>query len=251
VRVAALLASAVVHLFLVVLYSRMGGGPGTFVSGPPAPANASVGIEVIRLVEVAGDLPQPEEPASAPERAAPVPAAPSVAGPAAPPSTAPPDVPPAGVPGLPPVAERLRPGEADERLWRIDEDLTVLSDQELARLLLIWTIEEMGDSALAAEARARAGTDWTYTDDEGKRWGISQGRLHLGDLTIPLPFFFSAPPGSDAARRAWEDAEIARGAAAAVARSNMQDRIRAIRERRDREREEATRTRPDTLRSRR
>jgi len=244
---AGFLASAVFHLLVIVLYSLRVGEPGPGIPGVAAPRQVPEGIEVIRLVEVPGDLPEPEAPPAAPERATPVVARPAP-GPAPPAAAAPGDEPVTVAPGLPPVAERLRPGEADERLWRIDPDLSDLSDQELARLLLAWTIEEMGDSALAAEARARAGTDWTYTDDDGKKWGISQGRLHLGDLTIPLPFFFSPPPGSDAARRAWEDAEIARGAAAAAARENMQDRVRAIRERRDRERELRRPPPPDTTR---
>ena len=246
------LASAVVHVLVIVLYSFLGSlargrAPPGVLNPPPAPE----GIEVIRLLEVLADLSEPAPPPAAPERALPavqpLSPGPLTADPAESTLVEAPDP----STGIPSVAERLRPGEVDERLWRIDPDLIELSDRELARLLLAWTIEELGDSALSAEARARAATDWTYTDSEGKRWGISAGRLHLGDLSIPLPFSFSAPPGSEAARRAWEDAEIARAAASAAARANMQERVKAIRERRDREREEAQTVPPDTTRIRR
>ena len=109
------------------------------------------------------------------------------------------------------VAERIRARNLDPRLWVVPPELTDLTPEELMRLRLMWAFEEVSDSALAAEIVAQAGRDWTYTDGEGRRWGISEGQIHLGDVTIPLPFAFSPAPNSAAARRAWEDAEIARG----------------------------------------
>jgi hypothetical protein len=99
-------------------------------------------------------------------------------------------------------------------------------------LQLLWTILDMNDSA--AVAAARSAIDWTFTDEDGGRWGVSQGGIHLGDITIPFPFSFGAAPGSEAARRAWMDAEIDRAAGSAAARENLDERIRAIRERLDR-----------------
>ena len=145
----------------------------------------------------------------------------------------------------PTVAERLGPGEVDARLWILDPEVAALSDEQLTELALLWEIFESADSAAAAEAAARALKEWTFTDSNGKKWGVSDGKLHLGDLTLPLPFAFGAPAGSDAARRAWEDAEIARAAGSAAARANMKERIEAIRRRRDLER--LNQSRPDSV----
>jgi hypothetical protein len=113
--------------------------------------------------------------------------------------------------------------------------VTQVSEEWLARLRIIWIIEELNDSTTRAAAAAAAGQDWTYTDDEGKKWGISAGQLHLGDVTLPLPMFTSRW-GTDAYRRAQEDAEILRGALQSATWETLEERARAIRERRDRER---------------
>ncbi len=91
------------------------------------------------------------------------------------------------------------------------------------------------------------GRDLTYTDDEGKKWGVSPGKIHLGDLTLPMPFGFSAPPGSmeEIQGRLWEWDVINRGASSAAARRTWREADEAIRRRK-----EAAR-RPDTTRIRR
>jgi len=143
----------------------------------------------------------------------------------------------------PTAAERLRPREGDLRLWApVDPELTKLSDAELMELLLSAELEDLADSMAVAEEMARRATDWTYTDDEGKKWGVSPGKLHLGDITIPLPFGFGTAPFNrerNAARLwAWDDIDQAAG------RKGVQDfwkeRAEAIRRRMDAER------RPDT-----
>ena len=94
-----------------------------------------------------------------------------------------------------------------------------------------------------AEASRRA-TDWTYTDDQGRRWGVSPGQIHLGGITIPVPFGFSAPPSADGARRAWQDADVAGQAGRATAAATLKGRAREIRRRRD---EERAKERGDTI----
>jgi hypothetical protein len=151
----------------------------------------------------------------------------------------------------PTAAERLRPHLEDERLWRpLDPELNELTLEQRLELDLAMRVTELNDSLDAAIEAERALTDWTYTDDEGKRWGVSPGQLHLGDLTLPLPFAFGTPVGKrdEANRRIWEWEEIQRGAASAAARESWKERAQAIRERRDRERAAA---RPDTSRTRR
>jgi hypothetical protein len=130
----------------------------------------------------------------------------------------------------------LRPGIPDLRLWTLDPKFTELTSEQIVKLELLWTILDMNASAAAAAAAARALSDWTYTDEDGKRWGIADGKVYLGDLVLPFPFAFGAPAGSDAANRAWIDAEIDRAAGSAAARENLNQRIKAIRERLEQER---------------
>jgi len=173
---------------------------------------------------------------------------------------------PAGVPGAPDVggafgtglvapgptaAERLRPVLRDRRLWApLDRGINDLTPEQRAELELAGAIAEWQDSVAAAAAAESALTDWTRTDAQGRRWGISPGAIHLGDVTLPLPFAFGTPVGQrDAAKeRAWEWEEITRGAATGAVRDSWKERARAIRERRDRERAQA---KPDTTRTRR
>jgi hypothetical protein len=137
------------------------------------------------------------------------------------------------------VAERLQPSMGDPRLWApLDREYTELSDEERAELLLRGMIRSWNDSVAVAAALSGQATDWTYTDEDGRRWGLSPGRLHLGDFSIPLPFSFEVPPGrrEAMARRQWEVNDLIRGAAAAEVRETWSERAREIRERMDRER---------------
>ena len=91
-----------------------------------------------------------------------------------------------------------------------------------------------------AAARERA-TDWTVTDEAGGRWGVSPGKVHLGGITLPMPVNLSPPPGRReevAARtRGWSETQAQ--AARAAADDNFQDRVKAIRERRQAQRDSA------------
>lgn len=150
----------------------------------------------------------------------------------------------------PTAAERLRPRLEDPRLWAaLDRALADLTLEQRLNLELQGRIAEWQDSLALAEEALRRGTDWTTTDGQGRRWGVSEGQLHLGDVTLPLPFAFGTPVGKrdEVNRRAWEWQEITRGAAGGEVRDSWKDRAQAIRERRDRERAQP---RPDTVRSR-
>ncbi len=136
-------------------------------------------------------------------------------------------------------AERLRPQLGDARLWvPADPSLGELTPEERAQLMIRGMIQDWNDSVAIAEAVAAAGTDWTITDDEGRRWGVSPGRLHLGNFSIPLPFHFSTPGylREDAAFRQWEREDIQRGAANQQIRETWAERAREIRRRMDAER---------------
>lgn len=118
--------------------------------------------------------------------------------------------------------------------------MTEPTPEEVARLLLLTALESMNDSAMIEAERAQRFTDWTYTDDDGGRWGVSPGRLHLGDLSIPLPFGFGPPPdyNGDQARRAFEFLDIDRAAGTRAVRESWKERLDAMRERRERQRAE-------------
>ncbi len=137
------------------------------------------------------------------------------------------------------AAERLRPHPKDERLWRpVDPTLTRLTTKERLELELAGKLDEWRDSVMAVDAAAEDATDWTYTDKSGKKWGVSPGELHLGGLTVPLPFNFGTTPGNrDAVKRRTEDwKEIHRAAQQGAIREGWKERAQAIRERRDKER---------------
>jgi len=137
------------------------------------------------------------------------------------------------------AAERLRPHPKDARIWgSVDPALTRLSTEERMRLQLAGKLEEWRDSVYAADDAAAEALDWTYTDKSGKKWGVSPGQLHLGGLTLPLPFNFGTAPGNrDALNTRLEEwNEIRRGAAQGAIREGWKERAQAIRQRRDKER---------------
>jgi hypothetical protein len=238
VTLVAFLLSALVHLVALLLYPLlMGPHPQAGVGEVPFVLPPS-GIEVVRINEVPaaepGSVAEPQPEISQPEAPAP-PVVENL-------------VEDDGLEGepigpLPPralsAAEELRPRPGDPRLWEaLSDSVTRVSDEWLARLRVIWILEELNDSTTRVAMAAAAGQDWTFTDGEGRRWGISEGQLHLGDVTLPLPMF-SARWGTDEYRRATEDAEILRGALQSATWETLQERARAMQERRDRERAQA------------
>lgn len=134
----------------------------------------------------------------------------------------------------------LTPRMGDERLWhRVDPPPEPeLTDIQRARIRLYSRLGALNDSlALAAEGKRRA-TDWTIEDEDGGRWGLSPGKIHLGDVTIPLPFGFSPSPGrrEEAADRRYKDEEIRRQAERHDIEETRSERTDSIRARRDRDR---------------
>ena len=235
--------SAVLHLIAIFLYpSLLIRAP---VFSPPfgdfrAPTRPA-GTELLNLEELPGD----QSPAVLPPeeiREAEVPLvtveAPNVGGEADPAA----DLARSLAPG-PTAAERLRPRAGDLRLWApVDPEITKLTEEEIMRLLLVAELEDLADSMAFAEELARRGTDWTYTDDEGRKWGVSPGKLHLGDITLPLPFGFSASPWQreQNAGRLWAWDDIDQAAARKGVQDVWKERAEAIRRRMDAERK------PDT-----
>jgi len=234
-------ASAVLHLVVILVYPRLMHlevpPPVPFVV--PTDTEGGSAMEVIELIEFAADEDpeRPEEPVDPAQVEAP---AIAVTGPTLSGNEGPVLI----RPGLT-AAERLRPDLRDARVWRpVAAERLALSLEQRLDLDLASRILQFQDSVEAAIAAGEAATDWTYTDSEGKRWGVSPGEIHLGDVTIPLPFNFGTAPGKLEEQRellaVWK--EMQRQAARAVIQDSWKERAQAIRRRRDRER-----TKPDTI----
>ncbi|RMH14373.1 MAG: hypothetical protein D6701_11335 [Gemmatimonadetes bacterium] len=146
------------------------------------------------------------------------------------------------------AAEVLRVKRGDDRLNRpAAPEAYTITDRERMELELAGRIEAWNDSVAAAAAAAAGLLDWTKTDADGNKWGVSPGKLHLGKITLPLPFGFAPNPWQmERARdRARIDAEIRTQAEEFEARQNLKDRAEAILELRRRG-ADSTRARPDT-----
>jgi hypothetical protein len=135
------------------------------------------------------------------------------------------------------AAERLRYRMGSAEVWRPQAPLPPAgepSPDEVVRGRVASQLQEYNDSVSAeAAARARA-TDWTVKDKDGGRWGVSPGAIHLGSVTLPLPFELSPPPEVAARVRSWS--EIQDQAARVETREVFDERVRAIRERAEQER---------------
>lgn len=194
-----LLLSVGVHLLILVvspLFIRIGPPPGGIVGEEPAaPAfSALQGIVPIaseaapdaRVATAVEDAPSLLERTAAPtERtAAPVQPRP-VSGTAREPGAAV-DVSADAGAGAPreSAGDALRPGFRDSRLWVNPRELRV--EQETSRHErymdhLQARIDAINDSTYGRGPN----TDWTTTDEKGRRWGISEDGIHLGGITVP------------------------------------------------------------------
>lgn len=196
-----LLGSALAHLLVLLLAGRMA------LERPSAPRllperEPEEGLLVIlfRLAEP----PPAEEPPRRPEEelevVRPVPAR-EPAAPAELPVEAPAEEP---EPERLTNVERLRPYMGDERLW-VDfrSPITVHHSERYDRAVdaLREIIREWLDSLQLSDEQRRRALDWTLGTGDS-RWGISSEGLHLGEITIPIPFgqFFQqgGPRGREA-----------------------------------------------------
>jgi hypothetical protein len=148
-----------------------------------------------------------------------------------------------GVTGSGSLTERLRPRVIDPRLsggatYALPPDA---SPAAAVNARIAMGIAAYNDS-IAAETEARQrGLDWTLKTKDGKKWGIGpDGKIHLGDVTLPpLVAFTPAAGRRDEIRARNRDfAEIERQASAEVGRQSFNQRVKAIRARKDKEREE-------------
>ncbi len=134
------------------------------------------------------------------------------------------------------AADRLAPRVVDPRFYEpmvLVPHAPTLSEVE-ARLGA--AVEMLNDSALAATDRALRSRDWTVVDKNGGKWGISPGKLHLGKLTLPLPIYLVSDDEFDPKSSRWIELQDQADRAALL--DSFRERVKAIRDRRDRERAE-------------
>jgi hypothetical protein len=134
------------------------------------------------------------------------------------------------------AAQRLAPRVVDPRIWRPMVLLPREPNLEDVQARVAEAIEMLSDSALAEAERALRARDWTVEDASGGRWGISPGKIHLGSVTLPLPLFFPLDMEEQARQAYWRELEHQLDRAEFL--ESFDARVRAIRERRDRERSE-------------
>ena len=155
------------------------------------------------------------------------------------------------------VRDRLRYRMTTPQVWRPPTEEVAVEEtpQELVQQRIASQLAEYNDSVAAENAAAARALDWTKTDADGNRWGVSPGAIHLGSITIPVGNTqFAVAPGRReefAGRvRTWN--EIQDQAVREEARSTFKDRVKAIEERKAKERAERNGVEPvsrDTTKS--
>jgi hypothetical protein len=158
------------------------------------------------------------------------------------------------------VRDRLRYRLNAPQVWRppsaeiaVDEP----SPQAIVAQRIASQLGEFNDSVAAEAAAAARALDWTTTDADGNRWGVSPGAIHLGGITIPIgntAFAVAAGRREEFAGRVRSWNEIQDQAVREEARGEFKDRVKAIEARMNRERAArgappATPTRGDTTAS--
>lgn len=222
--------SVAVHVFFILIYPslfpRIEPSDADFVVQVGTPVTGAIQVMRVLELDVAEDIEAPDEPELEPVQGRVIQASP--------PGRAEGPVVDFARPGIS-AAERLRPNLRDRRLWApLPREFRELTLQQREELALSGRLAEWYDSVQAAAAAEAAWTDWTFTDGDGGRWGISDGQLHLGDFALPLPQFGAAPGA--ARERAWQWDEIARQGNQVGVQQTVRERMEAIRARRDAER---------------
>jgi hypothetical protein len=134
------------------------------------------------------------------------------------------------------LSARTRPRSDDPRLWNLPAPpMPLPSELDVALAPLYARLGAIADSMYAAGVAAERALDWTVTDENGNKWGFSPGKIHLGPITLPLPFGFSPPPGrrDEYNNRVDGWTAIQRQAGQAAILEAIEERAKAIRARMD------------------
>jgi hypothetical protein len=154
-------------------------------------------------------------------------------------------IPPAAVTAPPEAAsvrERLRYRMGSVEVWRPREQPRgeLMTPEEVVRSRVAAELQQFNDS-VAAEAAAQArARDWTFTDSQGRRWGVTPNRIYInGDsVSIPAQIEFSPHPmvAREQRARIQDWTQIQMQAARVETQEVINERIRLIRERAEQER---------------
>jgi hypothetical protein len=237
-------ASVLVHLVATLTFrfriEFIPPTPSTIRIVPPEQEYA--GTRVYDIVPVEGEAAPIEAQIRVTERSVALPAAPSA-------DAAPGETPVAGGARrtVDPVGDRLRPRLGHNQVWtEPDRSLPEPTEDERVRMRVAERLALYNDSVRVEAEREARSTDWTVTDASGNRWGISPGKIHLGSLTLPAPGgggTFYTPPArggqNDARVVNWQ--ELHAQAQREMVREIFDDRVRAVRARREAERADTAR----------
>lgn len=238
------------HLIALLLYSGINIIPTVTVTPPSGEESTLDGLQLVDI-SIAPPEDDQEESEEAPEEVEPVESEAPTATAAVPASAGSEEDEEEGEEGdYVAAADRLRVRDFDPRLYPVNRAQQYLGTQQLLQLDLDIAVALLRDSIGAASARAADALDWTWRDSDGKRWGVSPGKVHLGDITLPLPTSWgmgTSPWNREAElERARRDGEIARQAIEGAILETWEERFRAMRERADQARRERMATPPDT-----
>jgi len=140
------------------------------------------------------------------------------------------------------VRERLRYRMGSAEVWRppAERPGELMTPDEVVRARVAAELQLFNDSVAEVEAARARALDWSFTDGEGRRWGIAPGRIYMGrdSVKLPMDIEFASPAGRRDEERArvrdWREIQIQ--AARIETQEAIDARIRAIRERAEAER---------------
>jgi hypothetical protein len=145
----------------------------------------------------------------------------------------------------------IRPSFTDQRLWVAPSEIVIapivpLTRADTLRLMIQARAIALMDSVSRIPSDAGRQGDWTV-DRNGKKWGIDQGFIRLGSFSIPTAVLAMLPMNAQANPIAMERArrlnsmreEIQSQAARAIRDDEFRKAVRALRERKEKERRDA------------
>jgi uncharacterized membrane protein YgcG len=136
----------------------------------------------------------------------------------------------------PPPRDRLQYRMGSTEVWRPQAPLPQVEPtaDERVQARVAAELKEYNDSVAAEDAARARALDWTVTDRNGNKWGVSPGKIHLG--SIERKFGIELPRSPELAEREKTWTEIQLQAGRAETQAAFDERVRAIRERMERER---------------
>jgi hypothetical protein len=145
----------------------------------------------------------------------------------------------------------IRPSFTDKRLWLPEAAVIIAPNPPRTRadslaVMLAERIVTYQDSMVRANPQGREPGDWTF-DIGGKKYGIDQRMIRLGDFSLPTALLALMPMNVQANPVAMErnrrlnamTSEIQYQAARMARDDEFRQAVRALRERKERERREA------------